>query len=154
MDTCRNENVTKCRFVYPTHSEAKQSRNIGVWSREKFIAGLCKEIGGSCFPNPEPFKGSQQSIFKGKVKERHGGSCKLLGAGIVCSFICPCRSSPVNSNKTNLILYSAAFYLYMNVISERQKWAVAWNEIIIPSQELDLGSWMKTRNPICQPTMG
>ena len=69
MDTCRNENVTKCRFVYPTHSEAKQYRNIGVWSREKFIVGLCKEIGGSCPPNSEPFKGSQQSIFKGKVKE-------------------------------------------------------------------------------------
>ena len=140
MDTCRNENVTKCRFVHPTYSEAKQYRNIGVWSREKLIAGLCKEIGGSCPPNPEPFKGSQQSIFKGQVKEGHGSGCKLLGAGIICSCICPRRSSRINSNKMNLILYSAAFYLYMNVISERQQWAVAWSETIIPSQELDLRS--------------
>ena len=28
----------------------------------------------------------------------------------------------------------------MVVISVRQQWAVAWNEILIPAQELNLGS--------------
>ena len=54
----------------PMHTEAKQ--DIGIWSRERFIEGPCKEMGVSCPQNPEFFKGFQQDIFKGKVREGLG----------------------------------------------------------------------------------
>ena len=44
----RGKNVTKLISVRPTDSKAKQYQNMGVWSRESFIAGPCKETGGSC----------------------------------------------------------------------------------------------------------
>ena len=64
--------VNKRKFVCPMDSEAKQYRNIRVWSRERFIAGPCKEMGGLCPANPELLEGFQQSTFKGKVREGHG----------------------------------------------------------------------------------
>ena len=53
-------------------SEAKQYRNVGVWSRERFSAGPCKETGGSCLKSPELLEGFQQSPFIGKVREGRG----------------------------------------------------------------------------------
>ena len=53
-------------------SEAKQTRNLGVRSRERFIAGACKKTGGLCPPNPKVLEGFQQSSYKGKVREGHG----------------------------------------------------------------------------------
>ena len=35
----------------PRHTEAKHHQNVGVWSRERFTAGHCKETGGSCRKN-------------------------------------------------------------------------------------------------------
>ena len=35
--------VPKHKFLCPMHSEAKQTQNIRVWSRQRFIAGACKE---------------------------------------------------------------------------------------------------------------
>ena len=63
--------VTKSKFSCLTHIEAKQTRNIRVWSKEKFIEGPCKERGGLCPQNPKRLKGFQQSTFKGKVREGH-----------------------------------------------------------------------------------
>ena len=41
------------------------NRNLVVWSRERFIAGPCKETGESAPPpQPQTSKGFQQSIFK------------------------------------------------------------------------------------------
>ena len=31
------------KFVCPAQSEAKQTQNVRVWSRESFIAGPCKK---------------------------------------------------------------------------------------------------------------
>ena len=51
----------------------KPNENVGVWSRERFNAGLCKEMGDSLLaPNLEFPDGFQQDIFKGKVKEGYG----------------------------------------------------------------------------------
>ena len=36
--------LPKHTFVCPRHSEVKQYQNIVVWNRERFIAGLWKEI--------------------------------------------------------------------------------------------------------------
>ena len=55
--------------MYPMHSETKWYRNIGVWSRERFITGPFKEMGGSCLKNPKLSESSQQSSFLGKVRE-------------------------------------------------------------------------------------
>ena len=41
------QTVTEHKFVCLTHNEAKQYPNIGVWSRQRFIAERCKEMGGS-----------------------------------------------------------------------------------------------------------
>ena len=40
--------VTECKFVCLMHGETKQYRNVRVWSRERFIAGPCKETDGLC----------------------------------------------------------------------------------------------------------
>ena len=40
------DTVTEHKSLCPTHNEAEQYQNIGVWRREKFIAGPCKETGG------------------------------------------------------------------------------------------------------------
>ena len=40
--------ITEHKSMCPTHSEAKQYQTVGVWSRKMFIAGPCKEMGGSC----------------------------------------------------------------------------------------------------------
>jgi len=40
--------VAECKSVCLMHSEPKQYGNVRVWSREKFIAGSCKETGALC----------------------------------------------------------------------------------------------------------
>ena len=51
------------------HSEAKQYLNVRVESRERFIAGLCKEMSGSCLKEPELSKRFQQIPFKDKERK-------------------------------------------------------------------------------------
>ena len=59
--------------VCPTHSEAKHHQNAGVWDKERFIAGPCREMGGSCLKKPPKLPEIfQQSPFIGKVREGHG----------------------------------------------------------------------------------
>ena len=70
--------VIKREFVRLTHSEAKQYRNVGVWSRESFIAGPVKETVAHAQKNPELPEGFQQSIFKNQVGERGHGVCDQL----------------------------------------------------------------------------
>ena len=58
----------------------------------------------------------QQSIFKGKVREGHGWLLETSWFSNPLFSSCPHRSGhdvPVN-NKTNVILYSTTFYLYVN----------------------------------------
>ena len=63
----------------PTHSEAKQYQNIGVWSRERFIAGSFKENGWLTLrKTPELLEGFQRSIFNGQVREGHPRICGQL----------------------------------------------------------------------------
>ena len=47
------------------------SWNVGVWSRERFIAGPIKENGWLVFKNPKLTEEFQQSIFKEKMREGH-----------------------------------------------------------------------------------
>ena len=54
----------------PTHSDTKQY--IRVWNRERFIAGLCKDMNGSCLKNPKLPENFQQITFIGKMKEGCG----------------------------------------------------------------------------------
>ena len=56
----------------PMSSKAKGYQNIGVWSRERFIEGPCKEMAGSCLKNSELLESFQQSPFLGKVREGRG----------------------------------------------------------------------------------
>ena len=89
--------VTKCKFVCPMHPEAKQYWN--VWSRERFIAGPCKEMGGSCPKNPNSPKGFNKASLKVRWERGLVSCCRLLGVGILCSGSCPRRSGhdvPVN----------------------------------------------------------
>ena len=99
QNSCTND-VTwwKWKFVCPTHSEAKQYRNFGVWSRERFIAGPCKEMGGSCPKSPNSSKGFSKALLKARWG-RGVVSCKLLGVEILFSCSCLHRSGhsvPVN----------------------------------------------------------
>ena len=49
------------------HTVRPTNQNVGVWSRERFIAGPCK-VSGWLVLNPELPRGFQQSIFKGQVR--------------------------------------------------------------------------------------
>ena len=63
-------NVIEGKSVCLTHREAKRYQNIGVWSREKFIAGPCKEMRGLCLKNP---KFPQKLSAKPFYRKREGG---------------------------------------------------------------------------------
>ena len=113
---CHGRIYYQKQVCVPDAHEAKQYQNAGVWNRERVIAGPCKDKGWLLAPNPKLSKASQESILKGKVRERVVGCCKLP-VGILCYWSCLHRSGhnvPVTSSKTNVILCCATFYLYMN----------------------------------------
>ena len=65
-------NVIEGKSVCWTLNEAKQYQNITVWSREGFIAGPCKEMGGLCLKNPKlPQKLSAKPFYR-KSEGGHG----------------------------------------------------------------------------------
>ena len=71
--------VTECKFMCPTDNEAKRYRNVGVWSRERFIAGPGKETGDLCpSKNPKLPEEFQHSMFKGQVREGRPRGCDQL----------------------------------------------------------------------------
>ena len=83
------------------------------------LQGHARRTGGLC---PKKTPNSPTGLSKLLLKARWGrgvvGCCELLGAGILCSCSCPCRSGhnvPVNLNKTNVILCSATLYCSRNV---------------------------------------
>ena len=43
------------------------NQNVGVWSRERFISGPCKEIGWLMLKNPGLTRGFQGEVFIGKI---------------------------------------------------------------------------------------
>ena len=51
----------------PDTQWGQTDQNVGVWCRERFISGPCKEMGGLWPKHPKLLKWFQQSIFKGKV---------------------------------------------------------------------------------------
>ena len=96
---------------------ARSSQNVRVSSTEIFIAGPGKENGWLMSKKPKLPEGFQQRTFKGQMRAGHGRLLHLLGIGILCSCSCPCRSGhdvPINLNNSNVILYSATFYRYVN----------------------------------------
>ena len=72
---------------------AQHYQNIGIWSRERLIAGPCKETRGL---SPKKPLNSPKGFSKAFLKARWGGGvvgrCWLLGAGILCSHSCARRS--------------------------------------------------------------
>ena len=48
------------------YSEAKQYQIMGVWSRESFILGPCKETGCSCLINPNLLKAFRKAVLYGR----------------------------------------------------------------------------------------
>ena len=77
------ELITNSKFVCLMPTEAKQYQNVGVWSRERVIAGPCKNKGWLLAPNSKLSKVSQESILKSKLRERVVGCCKLP-VGTLC----------------------------------------------------------------------
>ena len=66
---------------------------------------------------PKLPEGFQQRTSKVQMRAGVAGCCQPLGIGILCSRSCPCGSGhdvPINLNNSNVILYSATFYLYVN----------------------------------------
>ena len=50
---------------------ARPNPNVGVWRRERFIAGPCKGTGGSCSKKPPSSqKGFNKAFCKSQVRER------------------------------------------------------------------------------------
>ena len=69
--------------ISPNRSSCAQctsqtNQNISVWSRERFIAGPCKETGGSWPPDPRLSECFQQNIFKGQAREEGHRVCDQL----------------------------------------------------------------------------
>ena len=72
------QSVREHKFMCPMHSEGQTNRNVGVWSREKFIVGPSKENGWLMLKNPKLSDGSQGEVFIGKIS---GEGCR------VCDFL-------------------------------------------------------------------
>ena len=69
----------------PMYSEAKQYQNMGVWNREKFIAGVCKEmvlmpLNSQISPHPHP-----QQELSAKSFSRKGEGVWLVVADFLVS---------------------------------------------------------------------
>ena len=60
------------RRTVTEHKLSQTNQNVGVWSRERFIAGPGKEMDGLCPENPKLAAGFQQNVFKGQVRAGHG----------------------------------------------------------------------------------
>ena len=58
--------------------------NAGVGTRERFIAGPCKEMGGFNLRTSEPPKGFQQIAFKSQVRD---GGCRVCDQTVYNSLI-------------------------------------------------------------------
>ena len=56
--------VIKYKFMCLTHSEAKQYEKVGLWSREKFIAGPVKETVAYTQKALNSMKGFSKAFFK------------------------------------------------------------------------------------------
>ena len=56
--------VIKYKFMCLTHSEAKQYENVGLWSREKFIAGPVKETVAYAQKALNSMKGFSKAFLK------------------------------------------------------------------------------------------
>lgn len=65
-------NVTKCKFMCLVHSEAKQSKTLGLGTEKDSLLGHARRMGGSYPTNPQFPKGFQQTIFKDKMREEQG----------------------------------------------------------------------------------
>ena len=64
--------LTKCKLMYPTHSEAKQTEMWEFGAEKGLLQGYVRRQVACAPPNPELPKGFQQSIFKGKVRKGRG----------------------------------------------------------------------------------
>jgi len=87
----------------------KPNRNVGVWSRERFIAEPYKEYRWLMIPqilnSPKCFS---KTFLRARWGEGVVGCCKYLGVRILCSlfYSCPCRSATMflqTSSKTNVL---------------------------------------------------
>ena len=99
--------VTEHKFLCPMHSEARQTETL------EFRA--MHGDGWLMPPKPNSLKGFSKALLKARWGRALVTCCKLLGVRILCS--CPHRSGHMfllTSNKTNVILCSATFYLCMN----------------------------------------
>ena len=95
--------VTEHKSLCPRHSEAKQYQKVGVWSTERFIAGPCKEMRGSCLKNPKSLKLSAKPFYR-----KGEGGVQLVVAKFLLSDTSFLRSGhdvPVNLHQ-NAILCS------------------------------------------------
>ena len=84
------DSVTEHKSLCPTHNEAKQYQDIGVWRREKFVAGPCKKTGGlnrEFGLNPKLPESCQQSPFIAKVRVGHGYLLQTSWCQIFCFFL-------------------------------------------------------------------
>lgn len=70
--------VTKSKFSCLTHIEAKQTRNIRVWSKEKFIAGPCKKSGQLYSKKLKLPDGLGREVFIGKIGSEGCGGVTLF----------------------------------------------------------------------------
>ena len=92
---------------------SQTNQNIRVWSRERFITGPCKERVACAPKTPSP-----QRISAGLLKASKGGvwlvveNFLVLKAFVVA--VVPVTMFLSTSNKTNVILGSVIFYLYMD----------------------------------------
>ena len=48
----------------PNAQWSQTNWKVGVWGRERFTRGLCKDTGGSCLKTPKLLAGFQQSTLK------------------------------------------------------------------------------------------
>ena len=90
-------------------SKDEQAEMLGVWSRESFTAGSCKETGVFC-PQILSLLMFQQSLVKGQVSE----GVRLVAANFLVQQSVSLAMLILTSNNTSVFLCSATSYLPVN----------------------------------------
>ena len=97
----------------PDAQWGQTNRNTSLGSRERFISGPWKAVGGSCSKILNFSKGFSKAFLKVKCGRGMVSCHKLLGVGILCSSSCPCRSG----HNVSINLQDKCYSLFCNFSS-------------------------------------
>ena len=109
-------NVTKCKFMCLVHSEAKQSKALGLGTEKDSLLSHTRRMGGSYPTKPS----APQRVSANHFQRQDEGGAGLVVVNVFSSEVCSCSYTrrlghdiSVNLQDKYYSLF-CNFYLYMN----------------------------------------